>query len=638
MYEWLQKEGRIGRLTIPNRVFMPAMGVNLGSPLGGVTDDLIAYYEARAKGGCGLIITEVTRVEDGVGISDPCQMAARSVLDVPDLERLTDAVHKYDTRLFIQLQHPGRNASPPNGEAPVAPSAIAAPGGATPRALTTEECKAYVQKFVTGAKICQLAGADGVELHAAHGYLINGFLSPAMNQRTDEYGGSFDNRMRFLTEMIAGIRQLCGKSFPISVRLNAEEALPGGIDLKQAAQIALAAQQAGADAINVSCYSEGCIEPGTYAQGWKKYMAAAIKQAVQVPVLAVCNLKDPSAAEELLRAGVCDFAGVGRGHLADAAWCQKAFEGREAEIRKCIGCMNCFGEIVKPLRVKCGVNPITGREREYAHPTLNGGGRKVAVIGAGPAGVQAALVLKQRGFEPILMDTGSRIGGTLNVADKGYGKEKITRYCESLAAELEAAGVETRLNETATVESVKALDPAGVFLAVGAEPMIPPIPGIDGGNVITAESVLLGQRSVTGKAVVIGSGMTGLETAEMLAGHCEKLTMVEMLSQLGTGIYPSVVSDVMSRITPHHPEVLMEHQLTRVTDKGVELMRLKDRQTVFVEADAVILAMGVRPRKALTDAFKAAFPKAIIIGDARKGGRILEATQDAQGKAFTFEP
>ena len=444
--------------------------------------------------------------------------------------------------------------------------------------------------------------------------------------------------MRFLTEILAGIRELCGKNFPVSVRINAEEALPGGVDLKMAAQIAQAAEQAGADAINVSCYSEGCIEPGTYDQGWKKYMASAIKEAVHVPVLAVCNIKDPAVAEVLLQAGVCDFVGVGRGHLADPDWCRKAFEGRDAEIRKCIGCMNCFGEIVKPLRVKCGVNPVTGREREYAHPVRDGNGRVVAVIGAGPAGIQAALVLKDRGFAPILIDDGARVGGTLNVADKGYGKEKITRYCDSLAAQLQSAGVETRLGEAATVESVKALNPCGVFVAAGAEPMIPPIPGIDGGNVMTAESVLLGENKVTGKAVVIGSGMTGLETAEMLAGHCQKLTMAEMLNQLGTGIYPSVVSDVMSRITPHHPDILMEHQLTRVTDKGVELKRLSDQQTVFVEADAVILAMGVRPRKALADAFKAAFPGAVVIGDARKGGRILEATQDAQGKAFTFEP
>ena len=213
MYALLQQEGRIGRLPIPNRVFLPAMGVNLGTPGGGASDDLIAYYEARARGGCGLIITEITRIEDGVGVGESCQLAARSVYDVPDLQRLVDAVHKYDTRIFIQLQHPGRNAQFVNGEAPVSASAIMNPStGIMPRELTTEECKAYVGKFIMGARVAQRAGADGVELHGAHGYLISSFLSPAMNTRTDEYGGSFTNHMRFVSEILAGVRQYARKS------------------------------------------------------------------------------------------------------------------------------------------------------------------------------------------------------------------------------------------------------------------------------------------------------------------------------------------------------------------------------------------------------------------------------------------
>ena len=477
-----------------------------------------------------------------------------------------------------------------------------------------------------------------MELHGAHGYLINSFLSPAMNARTDEYGGSFENRMRFVTEILAGIRQYCGPNFPISVRINAEEAADGGVDLALAARIAAALEQAGADAINVSCYSAACIEPGTYAQGWRKYMAAAVKQAVNVPVLAVCNIKEPAIAEALLAEGCMDFVGVGRGHLADPDWCHKAFSGREAEIRKCIGCLACFGEIAKAKRVKCGVNPIAGREREYACPEKNGAERTVAVIGGGPAGVQAALTLKARGFRPVLLEAGDRLGGTLNIADKGYGKEKITRYCDALIAELAAAGVETRLGQPATVEAVKALSPCGVFLAVGAEPLRLPIPGLDGANVVTAESVLLGNSAPKGRVAVIGSGMTGLETAEMLAGACEALTLVEMLDGVGPGMYPSVVEDVMQRIRPHSPEVLTGHRLVRVTERGVELCRLKDGETVRVAADTVVLAMGVRPRTAVVDAFRAAFPKAVVIGDARKGGRVLEATQDAQGRAFTFEP
>ena len=331
-------------LPLPNRLVMSPMGVNLGAPDGGVTDDLIAFYEARARGGVGLIITEVTRVEGGAGISDPCQLAAYRPSDIPNLQRLVDAVHRWDTRLFIQLQHPGRAASAwVTGSQPVAPSALPSPlGGDMPRALSLDECRAMVDRFVKAAQIAQMAGADGVELHAAHGYLINQFLSPAMNLRDDDYGGSFENRMRFVLEIIQGIRQICGSNYPLSVRINAEEMLPGGIDRKEAARIARALEEAGASLINVSCYTEACLEPGTYPQGWKKDMARGIKEVLTIPVLSVSNIKEPGPAKALLKEGVCDLIGLGRALLADPDWPKKAFSGRESEIRTCIGCLACF--------------------------------------------------------------------------------------------------------------------------------------------------------------------------------------------------------------------------------------------------------------------------------------------------------
>jgi 2,4-dienoyl-CoA reductase-like NADH-dependent reductase (Old Yellow Enzyme family)/thioredoxin reductase len=634
----LQSHMKIGRLSIPNRVVMPAMGTNIAAAGGGVNDDVIAYYEARARGGVGLIITEITRVADGAGGGEACQLAARRPSDIFELQKLADTIHKYDTKLFVQLQHPGREASPfITGEQPVAPSAIASPiTGIMPRVLSTEECEALVQKFVTGAMYAFMADVDGVELHAAHGYLLNEFLSPVMNQRMDKYGGSFENRLRFVTEIIAGIREKCGLYFPVSVRINAEEMIEGGINLGEAVRIAVALEQAGADAINVSCYSEGCIEPGSYAQGWKKYMAAEVKKAVSIPVISVCNIKEPAVAEELLEEGVCDFVGVGRGHLADPEWCNKAFSGRAEEIRKCIGCLGCFGEIVKLKRIKCAVNPVTGREREYAHPVRNGNNRVVAVIGGGPAGIEVALTLKDRGFRPVLFDDNVRLGGALNTADKGYGKDKITRYADSLIEQVTKMGIEVRLDESATVENVRALHPFGVFVACGAEPFVPPISGVNGINVVTAEDVLQGAAKPTGRVAVIGSGMTGLETAEILAmdGCC--LTLVEMLESVGPGMYPSLVTDVMRRILPHNPQILTGHRLEKITMQGVELLRLSDGKKVVIEADEVVLSVGVRPDKTFVDKIRAAFANVRVVGDAMQGGRILEATQDAHGKAFVF--
>jgi 2,4-dienoyl-CoA reductase-like NADH-dependent reductase (Old Yellow Enzyme family)/NADPH-dependent 2,4-dienoyl-CoA reductase/sulfur reductase-like enzyme len=647
MFQKLFSPVRIAGLEIKNRVVMTAMGVGLSAPGGGVSDDIIAFYETRARGGVGLIISEICRVMDGAGAGEPCQLAARNIGDVQGLGRLMDTVHKYGAKMFIQLQHPGRQASAfVGGEQPVSASAVVNPiTSEAPRALTTTEIGTITEAFVRGARLAQMAGADGVELHGAHGYLINGFLSPYLNRRDDQYGGSFENRLRFLLEILAGIRRACGRGFPLGVRLSAEEFLGDkGNDLAATCRIAEELEKTGVDFLDISCAIPdspkftACIEPGTMEQGWKKYMAAEIKKHVKIPVIAVANIKEPLVAEAILEEGCCDLAGVARGHLADPEWCNKAKAGKTETIRKCIGCLVCFDEIEHVRHVKCSVNPICGREREFAHPVRNGDGRTVAVVGGGPAGITAALVLKERGFNPVLFDPSLRLGGTLNVADKGIDKTKITRFVDSLIAEVKESGIEVRLGEEATVEKVEALFPRGVFIACGAQPLIPPVPGIDGKNIVIAEDVLLGRAEAKGDCAIIGSGMTGLETAEvvMQAGH--KTAVIDMLPEIGAGANIIVILDVKERMASCDPVYLPGHRLLKVTAEGVELECTDTGQGVSVAADTVILAMGIRPRKDVVDRFKAAFPDARAIGDAARGGRILDATQDAYGQAFVFEP
>jgi 2,4-dienoyl-CoA reductase-like NADH-dependent reductase (Old Yellow Enzyme family)/thioredoxin reductase len=645
MYDNLFSPVRIGGLEIKNRVAMTPMGVNLAAAGGGVNDDIVAFYEARARGGIGLIVSELCRVMDGLGAGEACQIAARHAGDLQGLERLVDTVHKYGTKMFIQLHHPGRNYGL-GGEQPVSASAVALPnGGTTPRALTIPEIEQIQQAFVNGAGIAQMAGADGVELHGAHGYLINSFLSPYLNRRDDRYGGSFENRLRFLFEIISGIRSACGKNFPLGVRLSAEEFLKDkGNDLAASCRIAAELEKAGVDFLDISStipdspMFAACIEPSTFEQGWKKYMAAEIKQHVKIPVIAVANIKEPDVAEAILAEGCCDLVGVARGHLADPAWCNKAKAGKAETISKCIGCLVCFDEIEHGRHVKCSVNPTTGREREFAHPARDGAGRRVAVVGGGPAGVTAALVLQARGFHTVLFDPSPRLGGTLNVADKGIGKEKITRLVDSMIAQVLESGMELRLGEEATVDKVKALSPCGVFVACGARPFRPPVPGIDGQHVVIAEDVLLGHAEVKGDCVIVGSGMTGLETAEVVlkAGH--KTTIADMLPQIGAGAEIVVILDLKQRMAPYDPTYLPGHRLVKITDAGVDLECLESGQPVSVPAETVILALGVRPQKELADVFKAAFRDVRILGDAARGGRIVDATQDAYGQAFVFAP
>ncbi len=645
MFNRLFSPVRIGNLEIKNRVAMTAMGLGLGAPGGGVNDDVVAFYEARARGGVGLMISGICRVMDGAGAGEPCQIAARDERDVSGLERLFDAVHKYGARMFVQLQHPGPSYG--GEEQPVSASAAPA-SGRTPRALTVPEIEAIEAAFARGAYVAKLAGADGVELHGAHGYLINSFLSPYLNKREDRYGGALENRMRFLLETISRIREACGRDFPLGVRISAEEFLgPEGNDLAVACRMAEALEGAGIDFLDVSSAlgvvapgfsGLASVDPGTFEQGWKKYMAAEIRKHVKLPLIAVANVKEPVVAEAILEEGCCDLVGVARGHLADPEWCNKARTGREEAIRKCIGCCVCIDEIVHGRHVKCSVNPVTGREREFAHLKKDGAGRPVAVIGAGPAGLTAAIVLKEREFEPVVFDPSLRPGGALNIADKAAHREKITRFVDSLIARAEELGVDMRLGEEATVDMVQALAPCGVFIACGAKPFAPPVEGVHGDNVVAAEDILLRRARPEGACVVIGSGMTGLETAEVLVREGRATTIVDMLPHIGAGADMITVGDLLQRLAPFGPVYMPGHRLAKITKDGVHLERADNGAPVFVPARTVVLALGVRPQTAVVEKFKAAFPDAQTFGDAVRGGRIISATQDAYGQAFVFEP
>ena len=342
-YEKLFTPGSIGNLELKNRIVMPAMGCSLAESTGEAGTRMIKYYADRARGGAGLIITEITRVDDETGVGTPNQLSVTNTHMIAQLSRLAEAVHAYDTKIFVQLHHPG-NQTPSrliDGRQPVSASDVTCNViGEQPRALTTEEVEAMVRKFVTGAVIAQKAGIDGVEIHAAHGYLVSQFLSPHTNKRTDKYGGSFEGRMRFVTEIIMGIKAYCGPKFPISVRMNGSDYLPDGITEEDGI-----AQAKYLEALGISCIN--------------------VRKAVKIPVIAVCNVKHPAFAEQMLADGAVDFVGIARGHLADPEWGKKAKAGKDILIRKCLGCMECFRILNDGLPLGCTLNPVLGREFEY---------------------------------------------------------------------------------------------------------------------------------------------------------------------------------------------------------------------------------------------------------------------------------
>jgi 2,4-dienoyl-CoA reductase-like NADH-dependent reductase (Old Yellow Enzyme family) len=644
-YEKLFSKGKIGSLELRNRIVMPPMGTTLASFTGEAGEEIIRYYEERAKGGCGLIITEIARVDDETGIGMPGQISVSSGKYVRNLVKLVDAVHKHDSKIFIQLHHPGREVSKAllGGRQPVAPSPI--PCGVVkemPKELTTKECEELIKKFITGANIAKMAGFDGVELHGAHGYLINQFLSPYTNKRTDKFGGDYFKRLNFISGIITGIKFTCGANFPISVRLSCDEFVEGGLKIDEAVKIARSLESFGVHAINVSAgtYESGyaVIEPQGLPEGWKKHLATEVRKHVKIPVIAVNNIKQPATAERFLEEGVCDFVAIGRGLLADPGWGEKARTGQDTKIRKCLGCMHCFRVINMLRSVECTVNPCLGREYLFNEDTLrvNGGGKSVAVIGGGPAGMHAAAVLGKRGYQVTLFDKNEALGGTMLLAEKPPHKEMIGELIKTQAEELADAGVEVRLGTEATAESIKAMNPYGVILAAGGLPIVPKIPGIDKAHVCTAEQIVRGEISLSGKkAVVIGGGITGLETAEILAAE-NTVTLVEMMKEVGPTLYISLKALMLRRLAGAGATILTGQRLTEIGDTAVTLTGTATGYTKELEADAVVLALGVRANNALAEEFEAAFDKVVRVGDVSKPGQISDALREANDKAHIF--
>lgn len=393
-YEKLFQPGKIGNLELRNRVVMTAMGALMGDWNGCTTPEQIRFYEDRAKGGCGLIIPEFTSVDADSGHCNPIQLGIYDSRQIKSFQLICEAVHRHGAKIFIQLHHGGREAPPAcnGGRQAMAPSVElnSVVGRATilPREMTIEDIDNLVEKYVQAAVNSELAGADGVEVHAAHGYLVQQFLSPYTNKRTDEYGGSMENRCRFLVRILTGIRAAVSRDFVVGARINGNDFVEGGNDLAACTEIAKYLEPY-VDYFNVSCgvYASAptMIEPCYSPEGWRKNLAKTIKAAVNVPVIAVNTIKHPETAERFLQEGVSDFVGMSRMQLADPDVVKKAMAGREDLIRKCLGCMNCNKSVVAGKNLHCAINPVTGRATVYGDENLvkTGAGRTVAVVGGG---------------------------------------------------------------------------------------------------------------------------------------------------------------------------------------------------------------------------------------------------------------
>lgn len=644
-YQYLFAKGKIANLEIKNRVVMTAMGTNNCGMDGAPSEDIIRYYEARAKGGVGLIITEINAVDPNSGWASIVQMCPNSENKIPRYMKMADVVHRYDTKIFVQLHHGGREAGSffNNGLQPVAPSTIpCSVVGEMPREITIDEIHDLVAKFVKAATVVKAAGVDGVEVHGGHGYLVEQFMSPYTNKRTDEYGGSFENRMRFATEIIQGIRAACGRAFPISVRMPGDEFLEGGLTLDDCIEIAKYFEKLGVDVLNITAgtYETGDIitESNFRKEAWKKHLGKAIKANVNIPVIATNNIKHPNVADQLIQEDVCDFVGVARANLADPEWANKARLGQDKLIRNCISCLHCYETEGQSRIVSCTVNPTAGREILFNDDTLrrDGNGRRVAIVGGGPSGMHAAIVLAKRGFRPILFDKGSQLGGTLLIAATLERKELMREFIETLKAQVASEQIDVRLNTEATPELLKSMDLYGVMVCSGGTPIIPPIPGCEGENVYRAIDVLQGKMKFDGKrVVVVGGSDTGLETAEYICAN-SKVTVVEMTGVLGCDMFPNVLSWIFKVYEENSVDVKTNTMLRSIDKAGVLVKDTTSGKEYRIGADAVVLALGMRSVRQDWSELENTVSKFTYIGDARRPGNVCEAMREANDKAYVF--
>ena len=691
----------IGSVTIKNRLVMTAMCVGLAAHDGAVSEALAAYYEERAAGGTGLIITECTRVNEKDAVSYPSMLSMSSDRYIGPMREAVERVHAHGARLFVQLFHPGRQnvaflpalwpfnermarifpsywdlyfkaASHFDASAIddpktarfmskhmkplLAPSAVPCGLGVNPvrnqptAAMTLPQIQALIGQFIAAAKRVKLAGADGVELHAAHGYLLEQFLSPYTNRREDQYGGSLDNRMRLLREIIEGIKAECGTDFPLSVRLSVDEfydmiGYPGqGITLDEGIEMAKRLEGFGIDVLNVSSdtydMAQTSCEPISFTPGWRKHLAKAVKQQVRIPVIAANLIRTPEQAEAQLAEGTQDFIAMGRSYLSDPEWTKKAMEGRSEDILRCICCLRCmetFQEnITNGKPVECAVNPRACRESETRSLPKDGRNRPVVVVGAGPAGLTAARELAARDFKVTVLEKNSRPGGQLILAQAPPYKDKIGWLIEDLTRLATRQGVVIEYNTTASREVIESYHPYAVFLATGADAAAPNIPGSDLDSVSTVTPVLMGERKYTDREIaVIGSGMTGLETAELLTEQGNAVTIIEMADQIAPGAYPTNSEDVIARLEKWGVRFLHSRKLERIGD-GMLYLRCKDGVLEEIRTDATVLAIGVRSSNELEKQCAGHFERLYTIGDAKKPGRIGNATRSAFDLACTL--
>ena len=641
----------VKRMTLKNRVVMMPMGTNFGGQNGEMSFLHINYYEQRAKGGTGLIIVENASVDSPQGSNGTTQLRIDMDNYIPRLFMLCESVHKHGACIALQINHAGASAVASRiGMQPVSASDIPSKeGGEIPRPLTREEIKHIAKKFGEAARRVQIAGFDAVEIHAGHSYLISQFLSPLTNNRTDEFGGSPENRSRFAKMVIEEVRRQVGPFFPIILRISADELMEGGNTLDDCLEY-LEFLKEEVDIFDVSAGLNGSIQYQIDANylpdGWRSYMAKAVRERFGKPCISMGNFRDPQVVEDVLARGDADLIGMGRGLIADPDWVNKVEFGDEADIRKCISCnIGCAGHrigINRPIR--CTVNPAVNKEADYAKRKLIKP-CNVVVIGGGTAGMEAACVAAEVGCAVFLIEKKPYLGGLAAEISKIPDKKRLGDFPKYLIRRVEKLhNLYVFKGTEATLELVKSMNPNIVVNATGSNPLLPPIKGIaeyvdrEGGRVASILGMIRQvndyPQDLKGKSVVvIGGGAVGLDVVEFFAARGADISIVEMMSAIGNGLDPVTKADTTALMKKHQVRQLVNTKLLEVKPEAfvVETPSGEQEELVF---DYGFVCLGMKANAPVLDKLNEEFGdtdvEIVNIGDSVRARRIIEGTEEGR--------
>ena len=634
----LLEELKIGSMTVKNAVFMAPMSLGYESPDGTVNETMQEYWLARARGGVGCIITDALSVDPDVPYLGNT-LCFRNEESIASYRRFTDRIHEYGTKIIPQITHPGpESVSAFRGIPPVASSVYLNSMAQRTRAVTLEEIPGIIQKYAKGAYDARRAGFDGIELHCAHAYMLLGsFLSPMRNKRTDRYGGSLDNRARLLCEVLDAIREACGPDFPVILRMSGSERDEQGNTLEDMKYLVPVLERHGVAAFEISggTQYERCnkiIPCHGEVQGVNVPEAEALHEAASVPVIVVGKINEPRFAGYLVDSGKVDGVVLGRDLIADPDFVNKMEAGDYEGIAPCAACaIGCVGEQTKRHPASCVINPAAGREKEL-ELTAAEQPKRVVIVGGGIGGMACARAFAVRGHEVVLLEREMELGGQMRLACIPPHKQELSKWIVYLEHELERLSVDVRLNTAADRAVIDGLAPEVLILATGAKEMLPPVPGIDPEQAVTAWQVLSGETVIPGgNVLVVGGGMVGCEICEYLM-HQKRgslhITMIEMADEIGAGMV--VNNRVPTMIRLNRPEITMMTgtKLMSVNGSDVTVERHGVQET-FGGFTHVIYACGARPARALFDELKEAYPEAVLIGDASQPAQALEAVRQA---------